>query len=102
MIVVVWSCMVVENEFFRQNYNWVAIESQWIAPYIWWVITFVTHATCLIALTMYEYGELQVVIATQNLNCSKLQTTISFIMFRLCYKLGADENILDNYCNYDC
>jgi len=30
---------------------------------------FATYATCLLALTMYKYNELQVIIATQKLNC---------------------------------
>jgi hypothetical protein len=30
---------------------------------------FASHATCLLTFTMYKYDELQVIIATQKLNC---------------------------------
>jgi hypothetical protein len=49
-------------------FNKVAIELQWIAPYIV-SCNFTIHATCLLALIANKYDKLQKVIATQKLSC---------------------------------
>jgi hypothetical protein len=52
-----------ENELFRFSCNWI------IMNYIIYTVTCncTTHATCSLALTMYKYDKLQVVIATQKI-----------------------------------
>ncbi len=49
---------------------------------------FVTHATCLLALTLYKYNELQRSGATQKLNCkASCKTPFFFIVVALTDKM---------------
>jgi len=66
-----WSCIVVENELFWKSCNWVTMSCT--------VYTMnynpATHATCLLALIMYKYSELQIFGATQNWVAGQSQNT---------------------------
>ncbi len=49
---------------------------------------FVTHATCLLALTLYKYNELHVFSASQKLSCkASCKTPIFFIVVSLINKM---------------
>jgi hypothetical protein len=57
--------LVVENELLWQNCNWIAMNCTIHTM----SCNFVTHATCLLALTMYKYNELQMSYAEIELQC---------------------------------
>ncbi len=59
-----WSCLVVENELFWLNCNWIAMNC--IAYMV--NCNSAIHATCPWTLTVYKYNELQISFATQKLN----------------------------------
>jgi hypothetical protein len=105
--------MVVENELFWLSCNWVAMNCTiYMMNY-----NSTIHATCLLALTMYKYSELQMSSTTQKLSCKASCKTPIFLVVNgvidkmhllVCdqheraFELGQNaiiQKLDDNYCH---